>query len=244
MSDDREHIEDPLTGELLQGTVEEETASYLNMEAKAEESTQNLWMIPFADLMSTLVILFLALFGYAYLGAHSQYEQAVLELQKELSKDKNLTEKEKEMELAKALEKYIHSQKMQDVAHIDMSAQRIKLSLATPVLFDQGKADLKEAARPALDGLAALLSDMPNQVIVEGYTDNVPVRGPRYRSNFELSAARAFSVIDVFLKKGLEAGRFSAYGYGENRPVADNASEAGRQRNRRIEIIVVREEAA
>ena len=68
----------------------------------------------------------------------------------------------------------------------------------------------------------------------------LPIRGGRHKTNWELSAARSFSVIRFFLKKGLKPERFSARGYGEYRPVADNSTTTGRSKNRRIEIAIVR----
>src|SRR5262245_36742387 len=127
-----EHLEDPLTGELVEGTVEEETTSYLNLQEKVEESAEKLWMIPFADLMSTLVILFLALFGYAYLGANSNYERAVQELQNELATDKKMPEadrKKKEAELARVLEKKLVMPEMKEPPKVEITAQRIRISL-------------------------------------------------------------------------------------------------------------------
>jgi chemotaxis protein MotB len=78
-------------------------------------------------------------------------------------------------------------------------------------------------------------------VLVGGHTDTVPIVGGRLRTNWELSAARAFSVIEFFAGQGLAPERFLARGYGEYRPVAPNDTEQGRRRNRRIEIRLVRE---
>jgi chemotaxis protein MotB len=235
--------EDLVTPELVEGSEEQGHSQLLTLEQQSEEATQNLWMIPFADLMSTLVILFLALFGYAYLGASSDYERAISAMQKELAHEDKLPEvekKAKEAEVAKALETYFDEEKLKGLAQVELSAQRIRISLSNPVLFDSGRAELKPQARAALDEIAAVLKDVPNAVVVDGHTDNVPVRTGPFRTNFELSAARAFAVIERFIQSGLEPARFSAYGYGEFRPVADNATPEGRGKNRRIEINIVR----
>lgn len=234
---------DSVTSELTEGSEQQGHSHLLTLEAKSEEATQNLWMIPFADLMSTLVILFLALFGYAYLGASTDYERALAAMQKELAHEKDLPEaqrKAKEAEVAKALEAYFDEEKLRGLAQVELSAQRIRISLSNPVLFDSGRAELKPQALGALAEIAALLDQVPNAVVVEGHTDNVPVRSGRFKTNFELSAARAFAVIEFFIRKGVEPSRFSAYGYGENKPVAANDTPEGRGKNRRIEIDIVR----
>jgi chemotaxis protein MotB len=83
---------------------------------------------------------------------------------------------------------------------------------------------------------------MGNAVIVEGHTDSTRIIGKKFRSNRELSLFRAFSVIDFLIKNGFPPEKLSAYGYGEFKPVASNETEEGRAKNRRIEIIVLRQE--
>jgi len=113
--------------------------------------------------------------------------------------------------------------------------------LPAPVLFDSGGADLKGEAIKSLSGIAKIIKDMPNTVIVEGYTDNIPMKTGKYTSNWELSAARAFSVVQYLMEKeNIDSKRFTVYGYGEFRPVTDNDTEEGRAKNRRIEISIMR----
>ena len=82
---------------------------------------------------------------------------------------------------------------------------------------------------------------MKNPITVEGYTDNVPTQGERYVSNWELSAARATAVVRGFVDIGIEPERLAAVGYGEYHPVATNATPEGREKNRRVTIIVARD---
>ncbi len=81
---------------------------------------------------------------------------------------------------------------------------------------------------------------MGNSIIAEGHTDNVPIHTQQYQSNWELSSARAFSVIYFFINKGIPPERLVAHGFGEYRPASSNEDDAGRAKNRRIEITVVR----
>jgi chemotaxis protein MotB len=84
-----------------------------------------------------------------------------------------------------------------------------------------------------------ILAGVPNSVRVEGYTDNVPISSGQYRSNWDLSAARAGSMVHRLLARGIDPLRLSLAGYGEYRPIDDNASEAGRSRNRRVVLVVL-----
>lgn len=208
----------------------------------AEES---LWMVPFADLMSILVLLFMALYGYAMIGKDAAYEQALARLGHELSD----TEIEKlgslarrnELEVAEWIEKHIQKALPQGKVGIDYSEHRIRIRFSGPVLFHSGSARLNPQAKEMLRGLAKKLKPLPNLLRVDGHTDPVPITKARYRTNWELSAARAFSVIDVFIQEGVEAERLYAYGYGEHRPIADNSTPLGRSQNRRIELTLIRE---
>ncbi len=115
----------------------------------------------------------------------------------------------------------------------------VHIEIDAAVLFPSGSARLSPEAMPVLERLGALLKDLPNPVRVEGHTDNVPIRNAVYPSNWELSAARAASVVRLFERLGLDPRRLMAVGYGEHHPVADNATPAGRRRNRRVVVVVL-----
>jgi chemotaxis protein MotB len=114
------------------------------------------------------------------------------------------------------------------------------LKLPSEVLFDSGKAELKGAGKTALgEVLTILLEFKDRRFQVAGHTDNVPIRSRDFKSNWELSAARAVSVVKAMVEAGFDARNVSASGFGEFDPVADNDSPEGKQKNRRIEIILV-----
>jgi chemotaxis protein MotB len=97
---------------------------------------------------------------------------------------------------------------------------------------------LRSEAFEVLDGVMGSLKDLPNEVRVEGHTDNLPIKSSLFPSNWELSAARATAIIRYFESKGMDPRRMSAVGYGEWRPVVRNDSPENRQKNRRVEIFV------
>jgi len=109
------------------------------------------------------------------------------------------------------------------------------------VLFDSGKATLRRSAYPVLDRVAQVLNEIPDQPVgVEGHTDNVPIKVSGWADNDALSLARAQAVVDYLVaKRGFDAGRITAIGYGESRPIASNDTADGRQKNRRVELIIL-----
>ncbi|WP_425605678.1 flagellar motor protein MotD [Pseudoxanthomonas daejeonensis] len=115
----------------------------------------------------------------------------------------------------------------------------LEVEINSDILFDTGSASLDLSARGVLAKLAAVLHDTPNPVRVEGYTDNRPINTVQFPSNWELSAARAASVVHLFASQGVAQPRLAMVGYGEYRPRADNQSEEGRNRNRRVVLIVL-----
>jgi chemotaxis protein MotB len=113
--------------------------------------------------------------------------------------------------------------------------------LTDDVLFDTGEATLKSKSVPLLTEISGLLArDVPNPVRVEGNTDSVPISTAEFRSNWELSSARANAVLEFLLGHGVAPRRLSATGYGDQRPIASNATADGRSRNRRVELVVLR----
>jgi chemotaxis protein MotB len=114
--------------------------------------------------------------------------------------------------------------------------------LTDRVVFDSGSADLKPASFPILSSIAGLLraQDSGRQIQVDGHTDNVPVRIGEFRDNWDLSSARAASVVRFFIHRGLRPWLLSAGGFAANHPVESNATAQGRARNRRVEILLAR----
>lgn len=127
-----------------------------------------------------------------------------------------------------------------------MEARGLVVSISSDsVLFDSGSAVLTSEGQLVLAGLADVLSRIPNQVSVEGHTDNVPIATSAYPSNWELSTARATSVLRYLVDRyGLSRARLSAAGYADQRPLAGNDTAAGRTRNRRVDIAVLMEGAS
>jgi len=200
-----------------------------------------LWMVPYADLMTCLVILFLALYGFSFNMKKSDYETAMAKLQKDMG-DKGADKKIKEMEATKQVEKDLEKQIKEGSLGVEVTTTRIRLTFASPILFDSGSAVLKDSALAVMAPVAASILKMNNAIVVEGHTDAARIVGKKFASNRELSLMRAFSVIDYLIKSGVPPTRITAFGYGEFRPAAPNDTEVNRAKNRRIEVIIMRQE--
>lgn len=115
---------------------------------------------------------------------------------------------------------------------------RILVGVPEAVLFDSGEASLKPGAGTLLDRMASLIRGSGATFRITGHTDNVPIRTRKYPSNWELSSARAVKVVEALIARGVDPARLAASGSADNEPIADNASDEGRARNRRIELIL------
>jgi chemotaxis protein MotB len=206
-------------------------------EEHAEET--ELWMLPYSTLMLTLVILFIMFYAFAYSGS-VEYEDALSHLAETNPNDPRVKQMKQEIALAQNIRDFIEKNKMTDKIQIVMTPHHIKIKMESFALFDSGSAELKPGIGPFLEHLNDQLKPMSNMVIAEGHTDNVPIHTAQYNSNWELSSARAFSVIYYFINKGLSPERLVAHGFGEFRPAHSNETDVDRAKNRRIEITVVR----
>jgi chemotaxis protein MotB len=126
---------------------------------------------------------------------------------------------------------------VEDAGHVRTEPNGVVIVLGERVLFDPGKAALIGPARPALDRLADfLIVNAGFEIVVEGHTDNTPIHTAAFPSNWELSLARANSVVQALIARGVPPGTLSAKGHGEHRPVISNDANEGRAANRRVEI--------
>ncbi|OGR93484.1 MAG: hypothetical protein A2V88_10255 [Elusimicrobia bacterium RBG_16_66_12] len=201
---------------------EEELENQLNRGA--------LWAVTYGDLMSYLTLFFLILY--------------VTSASRSVKQDVSLKAAEQqfggdEQTVANLFSRY----GAEKIARVEMGKNKIRIIFMAPVLFDSGRADLKPGSYAALEQVVKALADLPNPVQIEGHTDDRPlVRGGKFSSNWELSAARAFAVLLFLEVSGVPQQRLSAIGYGEFRPTHTNETPEGRTANRRIEINLIRRE--
>lgn len=219
-----------------------------------EEPSAPFWMTTFSDMVTLLLVFFILILSYStielekFRGAMSSMKGALGIMPESGSPipDMKINFHEKlttrNTEITKRMEelnKAISKAHMNNAVETEMTASGIHIRMGDRVLFDVGKAKIKHQAFPILKEIATILQGSPKEVYVEGHTDNVPIHTAKYPSNWELSSARAMSVIrylhDV---EGIDAATLAAVGHGEFRPLVPNDSYANRARNRRVEIFI------
>lgn len=117
---------------------------------------------------------------------------------------------------------------------------RMVVEMSSNILFPSGKSELLDEGKTALAELSRILTTINDRDFqVAGHTDNVPINSPKFKSNWELSTARAVTVVKFLQENNVDPNRLSASGYAEYQPAASNDSEDGKQQNRRIEIVLM-----
>lgn len=166
----------------------------------------------------------------------------------DLSKIEELKDELSRLKEAKALlESRLKNEIESDKVKVDVEERGLVITFLAEVLFDSGKSEIRSEGKEILEKVGRVIREegITNDIGIEGHTDNEPIKYSGYKSNWELSTARATSVLHYLIdNSGLEPGRLSATGYGEYRPVATNQTPQGRQKNRRVELIIKSEEIA
>jgi len=204
-----------------------------------------MWVVPYGNLMTILMIFFLVLYAFSFVVSGLRFETIIQSLQKDVGGEVNkeymerVIRKAREREAAEEMDGLIDEKRLKKFANVKIDKEGIKVIFRSPIIFDLGKAELKPEIISVLSAVARVIKDMPNEVVVEGHTDDKPIVSGEFRSNWELSAARAFSVIRYFIEQGIDPRRLSAIGYGEYRPIYPNDTEEHRAFNRRIEIDII-----
>lgn len=141
-------------------------------------------------------------------------------------------------ELEEKLKKEIEEKQIR----LEMLNKGLVITFVDEILFDSGKSIIKKDAYSILDRVAKVLNDQVRNrnIAIEGHTDNMPIQKSKWKSNWELSTARATSVLHYVIdNRNVDPERLSAVGYGEFRPVISNKTKEGRQQNRRVEITIL-----
>lgn len=233
-----------------------------------EEENGEAWLLPYSDLMTLLLALFIALFAISQtdqkkvselsqafssafnMGGPSFFSQmgpnpgrqAEMPSDEDKGNSAYIQENQQLEEVQKKMQEYIDENSLDDQLSTELSEEGLMIRIKERALFPSGSAQLANQAQSIAPVVAGLLSSIPERVVISGHTDNVPINSAQYPSNWELSSARALTFMKFLLAQNssLNPARFSAIGYSEYRPLADNSTEEGRQRNRRVEIFIAR----
>jgi len=138
------------------------------------------------------------------------------------------------------LDKFAADNGIQSTLVTTIEERGLVVSIQETLLFESGSADITARARDILEKISTVLAVAPNQIKVEGHTDNLPINTAKFPSNWELSVIRSTNVVHILQHDGISPDRLSAAGYGEFRPISSNDTDAGRGKNRRIDLIILR----
>lgn len=141
--------------------------------------------------------------------------------------------------LADALRQSLGDLISDNLASVTFNQRWVEVNLDSKILFESAAANLHQEALRALSAMSQVLRVVPNEINVEGHTDNIPISTREYPSNWELSSARAASVVHFMARQGLDPGRLSAIGMGEHRPLTSNLTPEGRATNRRVRLLIM-----
>lgn len=227
---------------------------------KSEEEKENLerWLLTYADLITLLLAFFVMLYVFSKQDTR-KYDAMTMQLKAIFSGGtgvvdeggrtgsqtiESAAEGPSDIEIRRELEKQIKglakAEGLEDTISVITDERGIVIRIMDKAFYDTGKADLKENARETLDTIAPVIKGIPNEIRIEGHTDNVPISTYEFKSNWELSVRRATEVVKYLIENGgVLPERISAAGYAEYRPVAENDTDVNRALNRRIEIIVL-----
>lgn len=220
------------------------------------------WLLTYADMITLLLAFFVIMYSMSKVDAQ-KYQSLARTLSEVFNGSPGLLDKnpgivdqampgdrsatgeapESDPNLKKLAEEFIRYTKEHGLTEgisVTFTQAGLELRLSNQLLFRSARADLTDSARTVLDVLAGMILRIPNDIRVEGHTDNIPIKTAQFPSNWQLSTARAGAVVQYWIERHrVPPARLSAAGYGEYKPLGPNTTEAGRALNRRVQIVVL-----
>ncbi len=228
---------------------------------KHEEHIPESWLIPYADILTLLLALFIVLFASSSVDVKKLSQLSAVfstvfdggsgvmdnpsPVETDIPSSETLSAYQEDQrqlkEIETDVEQYIASKELEGKFDTKMTEDGLLITIKASVLFDPGQAVISSKYEYIAKDLAKVLNLKPKRsVVVSGYTDTVPTTGSQFSSNWELSAIRAVNFLTLLVNsnKELDPAYFSAKGYGENNPIASNDTAEGKAKNRRVEVLV------
>lgn len=221
------------------------------------------WLIPYADILTLLLALFIVLFATskvdmekfvqmatafnaAFSGGVSVLEgrNAVTDMQVTAAEVNNgyLNENDQLTKTKQQLDQYIAAENLSAKLETALLDDGLAIRIRETALFPSGSAELLPESRKIAADISKMLETLPQRIVVSGHTDNMPINNSSFQSNWDLGTRRSLNFLKLMLgtNANLKQERFIVAGYSEFNPVADNAKEEGRAKNRRVEILILR----
>jgi chemotaxis protein MotB len=210
------------------------------------------WLLTYADLITLLLGLFVILYAMSKIDA-GKYAEIVNAMEGVFGSPKgvmagsmgiveppvNVLQRERQR-IVEEIQSALQAAMKDNMISVSENERGITVHIMEEMLYPSGSADLKNTSLTTLDSLAGVLRMLPNDIRVEGHTDDVPIRSPNFPSNWHLSVARAVNIGYYLIERhGLTASKVSVVGYAEYRPLVPNDTPENRARNRRVDIVIV-----
>jgi len=234
----------------------------LDLDDEAQAGDGAAWMATFADMMTLLLCFFILLLSFATmdvqkfrdamgsiqeaLGVQFEHDgefEAIASSPLQLDSEEGNGAIGEDRALLDELTAAIAEEGLDDQIGAEIDGRGVVVRIDGQVLYPLGNAELKPEANPILTRIAALVRGTSHRVMIEGHTDDIPIRTARYPSNWELSTARAIAAMRFMVNENVPAERVGVAGYADLRPLEPNESEAQRAANRRVEFVFIRETA-
>lgn len=231
------------------------------MKRKKESAGNNeRWLLTYSDLITLLMIFFVVMYSISNIntGKYKQLSESLktgmgggktiigkdettpINQQTSVIDLNNAAEQQKLEAVKKQLDEYLKKNGLKATVTTSIDDRGLVVSIEDTEFFDTGKADINPVSKIKLIAIGNILNQVVNYMRVEGHTDNVPIKNNEFSSNWQLSAIRATNVTELLISSvGIPPAKLSAVGYGEYRPIADNSTEVGRAKNRRVDIIII-----
>ena len=220
------------------------------------------WLATFADTMTLLLTFFVVLYSFSTVDA-TKFKQVASSFQYELTGKttksslnfnvsdgevplvgqplQNTTEETDAQSIYKKVQSFIIDKKLQSIVVIKTDNRGVIIQLRENIIFESGNAEIINKSKPVLNSINALISTFPNDIVIEGHTDNEPISNSKYKNNWQLSSDRALQVLEYFVvtKGQAHPNRFKSVACGEYQPIVANNSDENRALNRRVNILIV-----
>lgn len=228
-----------------------------------EEHVDEAWLLPYSDMLTLLLALFIVMFAMSKVDT-AKFKQmsqqfniifqggsgmlqgtngsaVQLTASSSTAEMNGLVEQDKMTGIKASLEQEIKKDGYADKVKVNVNGEGLNITIQDTVLFNTGDAEILSEFNPVLLKISNMIKNLDNEIRVSGHTDNVPIKNYKFRSNWDLSYMRASNVMNFLVDTGhLSPDKFSIQAYGEYKPKYDNSTEAGRSKNRNVDILIVR----
>ncbi|MFA6540347.1 MAG: flagellar motor protein MotB [Bacteroidota bacterium] len=211
---------------------------------------QDRWLLTYSDLITLLLGLFVILYAMSNIDKQKYSKWVVafggafgksnIEIAKGMGSTGVLDGMSEQLRIEKLLQRALSIEKNNSALSVSIDERGVTVHIQEELLFPSGQSELKGSSYVMLDSLAQVLKKIPNDIRVEGHSDNVPIATAQFPSNWHLSVSRAMNTGYYLIQKhGMNPEKVSVVGYGEFKPVLPNTSEKNRAANRRVDIVIL-----